>query len=301
MTRYLASKAITAMFMSTTVLAADSSARAGARPGTSRNSRRYEIELQRQIDELQAQMAKLNAKKRELVSKLEAIADQAEKEKAPETALQVQQLVEQINSSYAAERKDLERKLSRFKQVSQKIERKEKLEKNVGARARGFTLKDSQGKDVSLNAHKGKIIVMEWMNPDCAYTRYYYERKIVPRLIKQYQEKGVVWLTINSGADATPKVNKAFVERYRLSHPVLMDATGMVARAYGARKTPHIFVIDRKGMIAYNGALDDSPAKSGKQKQVNSYADKALAQLVAGKPVSVSYSEPIGSPLGRSF
>ncbi len=75
----------------------------------------------------------------------------------------------------------------------------------------------------------------------------------------------------------------------------------MVARTYGARKTPHIFVVDRKGMIAYNGAVDDSPAKGGKQKQVNSYVDKALTQLVAGKPVSVSYSEPIGSPLGRSF
>jgi peroxiredoxin len=295
----LASKALMAMLMSTTVWAAASRPRTSSMPGTSRNSRRYEIELQRQIDELQAQMAQLNAKKTELIGKLEAIADQARKEEAQETARQVQQLVEQINSSFAAERKGLERKISRFKQVAQKIERKEKLERNVGSKARGFTLQDSQGKDVSLNTYKGKIIVLEWMNPDCPYSRYYYERKIIPRLIKQYKDRDVVWLTINSGSDVAMKANKAFAERHGLTHPVLSDASGMVARAYGAQKTPHIFVIDREGVIAYNGAIDDSPARGGKQKQVTSYVDTALAQLVTGKPVSVSYSAPIGSPLDR--
>jgi len=301
MTRRLTLIALMAMFMSTTFSAVASIPPASSKPGTSRNSRRYEIELQRQIDGLQGQMARLSAKKRELIGKLEAIDTQAKKEGAQETARQVQQLVEQINSSYAAERKDLERKLSRFKQVAQKIERKERLEKNVGSKARGFTLKDSQGKDVSLNDHRGKIIVLEWMSPECPYSRYYYERKIVPRLIKQYKDKGVVWLTINSVPGVTAKQNKAFVERYSLTHPVLNDVSGMVARTYGARKTPHIFIIDRKGMIAYNGAIDDSPAKGGKQKQISKYVEKALAQLVAGKPVSVSYSEAIGSPLGRSF
>ena len=301
MIRHLASIALMTMFMSTTLCAAANVPSGRSESGIRRNNRRYEIELQRQIDELQAQMTRLNAKKRELIGKLDTIAAQAKKERALETARQVQQLMEQINSSHAAERKDLERKLSRFKQVAQKIERKERLEKNVGSRARGFTLKDSQGKDVALNDHKGEIIVLEWMSPECPYSRYYYERKIIPRLVKQYKDAGVVWLTINSTVGVTAKQNKAFVKRYGLTHPVLNDVSGMVARAYGARKTPHIFIIDRKGMIAYNGAIDDSPAKGGKQQQVNSYAEKALAQLVAGKPVSMAYSEPVGSPLGRSF
>jgi len=299
MTRHLASIVFVMMFMSTILCAAANVPPVSSEPGVQRNNRRYEIELQRQIDELQAQMTRLNAKKKGLIGKLKAIAAHARKERAQETALQVQQLVEQINSSHAAELKDLERKLKRFKEVAHKIERREKLEKNVGSRARGFTLKDSQGKDVGLNDNKGKIIVLEWMSPGCPYSRYYYERKIIPGLIKQYKGD-VVWLTINSTLGATAKQNAAFVKRYGLTHPVLDDVSGMVARTYGARKTPHIFIIDRRGMIAYNGAIDDSPAKGGKQ-QVNSYAEKALSQLVAGKPVSMAYSEPIGSPLGRSF
>jgi peroxiredoxin len=301
MIRHLVSIALVMMFMSATLGAAANVPARSSESGVRRNNRRYEIELQRQIDELQAQMTRLNAKKSGLIGKLEAIAAQAKKEKAQETVQQVQQLMEQINSSHAAERKNLDKKLSRIKQVAQKIGRKEKLEKNVGSRARGFTLKDSQGKDVGLNDHKGKIIVLEWMSPECPYSRYYYEKKIIPRLVRQYKDEGVVWLTINSSSGATAKQNQAFVKRYGLTHPVLNDVSGMVARTYGARKTGHIFIIDRRGMIAYNGAIDDSPAKGGKQQQVNSYAEKALAQLVAGKPVSMSYSEPIGSPLGRSF
>lgn len=306
MTRRSVVTATMAILLLATLGAAASVSSARPDAEVRRDSRRYEIELQRQIDDLQAQMTQLKAKQRELVARLEAIADQAKKERAGETARQVQQLIEQTNSSYAAERKDLERKLGRFQKLAQKMDRRQRLEKNVGSRARGFTLKDAQGKDVSLNAYKGKVIVLEWVNPECPYSRYYYddrknERKTVPRLVKQYEDKGVVWLSINSTMNATAKQNKAFAKRYGVTHPILNDATGMVARTYGARKTPHVFIIDRKGVIAYNGGIDDSPASVSKQRQVNSYVEKALAQLLAEKPVSMPYSEVIGSPLGRNL
>lgn len=300
MTRHLALVALMAMFVSTPLSAAAPAAATRSDAVVQRNNRRYEIELQRQIDDVKARITRLNAENKELVSRLEAIAAQAKKEEATETAQQVQQLIEQVNRNHTAELKDLERKLGRFNQVVQKISRKERLERNVGTRARGFTLKNAQGKDVSLNEHRGKIIVLEWINPECPYTRYYYERKIIPSLVKRYQDKGVVWLSINSGQDASVKANEAFAKRHGLTHDVLSDAAGMVARTFGARKTPHVFIIDRKGVIAYNGAIDDSPATGGKQKQVNRYVEKALAQLVADKPVREPYSEPIGTPLGRT-
>lgn len=301
MRRRLTLLALLIPFMTVDLQAAVTTSAADATSDARRNARRYEIELQRQIDEVQAQMDRLNANKRDLVGKLEAIAAEAKKENAQATALQLQQLIEQVNNSHEAERKDLERKLDRFKQVAHKIDRKERLERNVGGKARGFTLKDTEGKAVSLNHHKGKVIVLEWMNPNCPYSRYYYESKIIPNLVKQYEDKGVVWLTINSTENSSDEETQAFVKLHGLTQPVLNDEKGMVARAYGARNTPHIFIIDRQGVIAYNGAVDDSPAKGGKQRQVNNYVDKALAQLVAGKAVSVSYSEPIGSPLGREF
>ena len=244
MTRYLALVALTAMFMSTTLCAATPASATRPDAAAQRNSRRYEIELQRQIDDVKGRITRLSAKQRELVSRLEAIVAQAKKEKATETAQQLQQLIELVNTSHAAERKDLERKLGRFNQVAQKINRKERLERNVGSRARGFTLKNAQGKDVSLHEHKGKIIVLEWINPECPYTRYYYERKIIPSLVKRYQDKGVVWLSINSGPEASAKANQAFAKRHGLTHDVLSDASGMVARTFGTRKTPQVFIID---------------------------------------------------------
>ena len=138
MTRRSVFTATMAILVSMTLSLAASGPSAGSEAGSRRDSRRYEIELQRQIDDLQAQMTQLKAKQRELVSKLEAIAEQAKEEKASETARQVQQLIEHTKGSYAAERKDLERKLGRFQKLAQKMDRKQRLEKNVGSRARGF-------------------------------------------------------------------------------------------------------------------------------------------------------------------
>jgi peroxiredoxin len=112
-------------------------------------------------------------------------------------------------------------------------------------------------------------------------------------LAKKYQSKNVVWLAVNSTNHTTPKANKAFAEKHKLPFPILDDRSGKVGRAYGARTTPHIFIINPRGRIVYNGAIDDSPMGKKKEGVVN-YVDNVLAELTAGKAVSISNTKSYG-------
>jgi len=159
-----------------------------------------------------------------------------------------------------------------------------------------FTLKSFGGKEISLSDYKGKIVVLEWFNDECPYVRHHYEKaNTMLGLANKYRAKNVVWLAINSTNHTTPRQNKDFAAKHNMPYPILDDRPGKVGRAYGATNTPHIFIIDTKGDIAYEGAIDNSPrGKTRDGEKPTNYVNKALAELVSGKSVSLPKTKLYG-------
>jgi len=163
----------------------------------------------------------------------------------------------------------------------------------VGKPAPGFTLKDSGGKPVVLAKLRGSIVVLEWMNPDCPFWKRHAARGTCAKLADKYAPRGVVWFAVNSTAHLPREQDAWAREAFHLSYPVLDDRAGRVGRAYGAKTTPHLFVIDARGRLAYAGAIDDDPSGAGGAGVVN-YVGQALEELLAGKPVSVPETKSYG-------
>jgi peroxiredoxin len=163
-------------------------------------------------------------------------------------------------------------------------------------KAPDFTLVNYDGKEVKLADYKGKIVVLEWFNYECPFSRYNYEKTTADNdLAAKYKDKNVVWLAINSTGHQAAEKNKEFAAQFKVEHPILDDSTGTVGRAYGAMTTPHIFIIDAKGNIAYKGALDNAPlGKTPENEKYVNYADKALDELTADKPVTTAETKSYG-------
>jgi peroxiredoxin len=164
---------------------------------------------------------------------------------------------------------------------------------STGTRAPAFTLEDQDGRRVSLANYSGKVVVLEWVNPDCPFVQRHYRAGTMTALANKYGEKGVVWLAVNSTNSMGKAENGKWVASNQLSYPILDDREGEVGRLYGARTTPHIFIIDKTGTLVYQGGIDDDPSGDKQGSAVN-YADKALAELVAGKSVSTPETKPYG-------
>lgn len=162
----------------------------------------------------------------------------------------------------------------------------------VGQKAPAFILVDQDGKKHSLAQYAGKTVVLEWVNPGCPFVKRHYNANTMETLQKTYGPKGVVWLSINSTASNTAADSKKFMSEEKITAATLLDNDGAVGHAYGARTTPHMFVIDGSGKIAYAGAIDDDPA--GKSKAPKNLVAAALDAVLAGKAPAVSSSEPYG-------
>jgi peroxiredoxin len=169
------------------------------------------------------------------------------------------------------------------------------VQKDVAEAAKtlDFTLTDHNSKQVKLSDYSGKIVVLEWLNYDCPFVKPHYEARTFANLAKKYADKGVVWLTVNSTEYATGQTNKAWAEKYNLARPILDDHAGKVGRLFGATNTPHMYIIDTAGKIAYEGAIDNAPLGKVEGEYIN-YVDKALAELTAGKSVSLAKTKPYG-------
>lgn len=174
-----------------------------------------------------------------------------------------------------------------------KNETSEQATETEGARkAPEFTLTSFDGKEVSLSAYKGKVVVLEWLNTDCPFVIHHYESaKTMVSLAEKY--KDVVWLAINSTNSTDAKVNQDFASKHKIGYPILDDRDGKVGRAYAAKTTPHMFVLDAEGNIVYDGAIDNAPMGSAKGEKIN-YVDEALASLSSGKAVSIESTKPYG-------
>lgn len=171
----------------------------------------------------------------------------------------------------------------------------------IGAPAPDFTLKDLDGKTVKLSDYKGKIVVLEWFNPGCPFVQAAHGKDGPLHDMSKMTSDGVVWLAINSSAagqeGAGAEVNKKSRDEWKISAPVLLDEAGTVGRTYGAKSTPHMFVIDAKGMLAYRGALDNAPqGKVEGDKKIN-YVETAISELKTGKPVTTKETKSYGCPV----
>ena len=168
-----------------------------------------------------------------------------------------------------------------------------------GQAAPDFTLTDTAGQAHTLSAYleQGHIVVLEWFNPDCPFIRKHHQlHTTMNDLHAAHAEEGVVWLAINSGADgkqgAGLERNRKAVTEYGMAYPVLLDPAGEVGRAYGAKTTPHMFVIAADGTVAYAGAIDDNRS-ADKAGEVNHVAE-ALARMLAGEKVATPATAPYG-------
>lgn len=156
----------------------------------------------------------------------------------------------------------------------------------IGDTAPAFTLKAMDGKTYSLAELKGKTVVLEWANPNCPVSSRHTREKTMIELSKQYGE--VVWLGVNStnpnsGDYMKPADELAWNQKNGINYAVLADPTGSTGHAYGARTTPHMFIIDKDGKIAYNGAIDDDPPGRKPKAQRVSYVGHGLDAEKAGK------------------
>jgi peroxiredoxin len=164
---------------------------------------------------------------------------------------------------------------------------------SVGAKAPDFTLQNQNGKNVSLHEFAGKIVVLEWTNPECPFVQRVYKEKTMQTLASQYQDKGVVWLAINSGASTTNDAAKEWAAVQNISYPELNDASGTTGKAYHATNTPDMFIITSDGTVAYEGAIDNDPDGDKSSDKIN-YVHQALDEILSGKSVSTPQTKPYG-------
>jgi peroxiredoxin len=161
----------------------------------------------------------------------------------------------------------------------------------VGKPAPDFTLPDADGKKHTLSQYKGKIVVLEWTNPGCPFVKRHYTAKTFTTLAAAFGTE-VVWLAVNSTHNNKPEDSKKWAKDNGLSYPTLQDPDGKIGKTYGARTTPHMFVVDSKGVLAYAGAIDADP--TGKAAAAENYVQKAVAALKEGKKPAPASTEPYG-------
>lgn len=172
----------------------------------------------------------------------------------------------------------------------------------VGQPAPAFTLTDLDGKAHSLADFKGKTVVLEWVNPECPFVVKHYEKSgNIPATQKAAVADGVVWLQINSAAagkqgDYDAAAAKGWQAKNNVAASAyLRDADGKVGKAYDAKTTPHIFVINAEGTLVYNGGIDDKRSANPKDIEgAENYAKSALAAVKEGKPVAKATTQPYG-------
>ncbi len=170
-----------------------------------------------------------------------------------------------------------------------------------GGPAPDFTLPSQDGSMIGLSAYKGKYIVLEWFNSGCPFVKKHYEPGNMQKLQATYTAKGVIWLSINSSAKGkegytTPKEAGEIRMKWKSpSTAVLLDSAGKVGKLYGAKTTPHIFIISPEGRVIYQGAIDDkASADSADIASSKNYVAAALDAALAGQAVAEASTKPYG-------
>ncbi len=180
-------------------------------------------------------------------------------------------------------------------QPDKESKKPEKAAAKIGEQAPAFELKDTDGKAVKLADYKGKVVVLEWFNPGCPVVQAHYNADTMNKTIAKFKDNQVVWLRVNSGAPGKQghglEANKNAKTEWNIKTPILLDEEGTVGKAYGAKTTPHCFVINADGVLVYAGAIDNGkPDKIG---DIN-YVEKAVQQTLAGETVATPETKAYG-------
>lgn len=167
-------------------------------------------------------------------------------------------------------------------------------EVQIGERVPDFQLRDTAGNVWRLSDHRDKIVVLEWLNQDCPFSNF--KTGAGPRakaLCEKLRDKGVVWVGIDSTHYQTAAKNAEYARENKVPYPILMDSDGKVGKLYGAKTTPHVFIISA-GKLVYAGALDNDPRKEKLKEEYRGYVEEALEALLAGKKVPISQTQSWG-------
>jgi peroxiredoxin len=171
---------------------------------------------------------------------------------------------------------------------------------DVGKPAPAFTARDIHGKTHQLSDYKGKIVVLEAYNLDCPFCANHFKTGAMQDLQSWATSKGVVWLVVNSTHAKHPsyrppaRAQKEFAAQKMKATAWLDDHSGEVGKAYGLKTTPHMVVIDKNGVVTYNGAIDDKAESEGDPRKARNYVREAIEQLQAGEPVIIKTTKPYG-------
>ncbi len=170
---------------------------------------------------------------------------------------------------------------------------------SVGSKAPDFTLKDTDGNTHSLKQYldSGKTVVLHWFNPNCPFVvRHFQTHTTFMDLYSAYSPRNVVFIAVNSTDPKHPQYGNdaTYKKKWGISYPILLDPTGEVGKLYGAKTTPHTFVISSDGILRYSGAIDNDPQGDKPASEKTNYAQQALEEILAGKPVSVAETRPYG-------
>jgi len=174
------------------------------------------------------------------------------------------------------------------------------VQAKVGEPAPLFTAPATNGTPVSVASYKGKIVVLEWTNHECPYVRKHYETGNMQALQREATGQGVVWLTLISSAKGeqgyvtAAQADELTASRKAAPTAVLLDEPGVVGRMYGAINTPHMYVVDKTGMLVYAGAIDDKPTT--RRTDVTGASNYVRAALE-----SVSTGQPVKTPITRAY
>ena len=171
----------------------------------------------------------------------------------------------------------------------------------VGSPAPALTLTDTRGKQHNLADYKGKYVVLEWVNLGCPFVKKHYESGNMQATQKKAVDKGVVWLSVCSSAKfkqgnlSPADWNEEITERKMASTAVLLDESGEVGKTYGAKTTPHMYIVNPAGVLIYKGAIDDKPTTNKDTiAGARNHVLAALDESMAGKPVSMASTTPYG-------
>jgi len=171
----------------------------------------------------------------------------------------------------------------------------------VGQAAPNFTLRDASGKTVKLSDFKGKHVVLEWTNPGCPFVQKHYNSGNMPGTQKDTTAKGVVWLSINSTEKASSdylapaKLVAWMKERQSVPSATLMDEEGTAGKAYGARTTPHMYIVDPQGKLIYAGGIDSIPsANPADIAKATNYVKQGVGEALAGRTLTAATTQPYG-------
>ncbi len=297
MKRIVASIGAILIVLALSSMAFGQKAERATRPARESAVERPGAEQMQQAQKLQQQIEEMKAAHQSLIDELNAIRTTATKERARQTVKQIETLISQRQAAFQETLRELEQQQQQLQRAARnRMGRPAQVEPRA-RKAPEFEMDSFDGRQVKLANYKEQIVVLEWLNLECPHSRYHYDTvQTMVNTAKKYRDKGVIWLAVISTFRTTPEANREFAEKHKLPYPILDDRAGELARKYGARTTPHVFIIDTEGRIAYDGAIDNAPL--GKQEagagKLN-YVDQALSELTQGRKVSLPNTVPYGT------